>query len=116
MKKSPEEVEKEIRIKAEALIAQSLANINQIGNPTFSDIEREILKMRQALSEEMARLIIQAQEKVKPEEGVVCQQCGQRMKDKGGKEKTVDSLIGQIHLERNYYYCPTCRGGIFPPR
>lgn len=116
MKKSREEVEQEIRVKAEKLIAETLANLDQIGKPTLTDIEGEILKMRQALSEEMARLIIQAQEDVHPEGGVVCHQCGQRMQDKGEKEKTVDSLIGQVHLERSYYYCPTCREGLFPPR
>jgi hypothetical protein len=38
------------------------------------------------------------------------------MENKGLKRKEVESMVGEIELEREYYYCVKCKQGHFPPR
>ena len=116
MKKSREEIERELRAKTEEKIAETLAWYEKHAAPTLSEIEGEVLKMRRLLSEEMARILIQGQASVHPEKKPECPACGQGLRDKGEKPKTVECLIGQVKLERAYYYCPRCKAGVFPPR
>ena len=115
MKKSREEVERELRAKAEEAIARTLEWYDKNEAPTLSEIEGEVLKMRRILSEEMTRILIQGQATVRPATKPNCQGCGKERKDKGTKAKAIECLIGQVKLERNYYYCSTCKTGIFPP-
>lgn len=85
--KSREEIEREMRAKAEEVIAKTLEWYDKVEAPTLSEIEAEILKMRRALSEEMARIVIEGQETVRPETIPVCRQCGHRLQEKGEKGK-----------------------------
>ncbi len=34
---------------------------------------------------------------------------------KAQKDNTVESRVGTLPLELGYYYCQTCRTGLFPP-
>jgi hypothetical protein len=115
MKKSREEIEREMRAKAEEVIARTLEWYDKTEAPTLSEVEAEVVKMRRVLSEEMARILIQGQASVHPESRPYCAKCGGRLEDKGEKRKTVDCLIGQVKIERSYYYCPRCKVGLFPP-
>ncbi len=116
MKKSREEIERELRAKAEEMIAKTLEWYEKHEAPTLSEIEKEVLRMRQVLSEEMTRILIHGQASVHPEKRPDCPECGQRLRNKGEKPKTVECLIGQVKLERACYYCPRCKTGFFPPR
>ena len=115
MKKSREEIEKEMRAKAEEVIARTLEWYDKTEAPTLSEVEAEMLKMRRVLSEEMARILIQGQATVHPESTPYCAKCGGCLEDKGEKVKTIDCLIGQVKLERSYYHCSRCKVGFFPP-
>jgi hypothetical protein len=49
-------------------------------------------------------------------EGWVCEECGQVMRYKGELTREVEHYLeGETELERAYYYCAQCEGGIFPP-
>jgi hypothetical protein len=46
-----------------------------------------------------------------------CAPCGRRMQRCGRRRRTVLSRLGQpIEVERDYYICPACGTGVFPPR
>ena len=47
--------------------------------------------------------------------GPKCPECGQEMRYKGLKERGLATSVGEIDLERAYYYCPECQQGFFPP-
>jgi DNA-directed RNA polymerase subunit RPC12/RpoP len=49
-------------------------------------------------------------------EGLRCERCGQPLVYKGRSRRVVEHLEAEVELKRAYYYCPHCRGGIFPPR
>lgn len=47
----------------------------------------------------------------------ICGTCGRRMQRSGRRRREVQSRLGQpIVLERDYYVCPACGTGLFPPR
>jgi hypothetical protein len=45
-----------------------------------------------------------------------CPGCGGGLVYKGKKSREVLHREGQVRLSRDYYYCPACRQGVFPPR
>jgi uncharacterized protein with PIN domain len=44
-----------------------------------------------------------------------CPECGGSLQNKGKKKRQVLHREGEVRLERNYYYCPACKQGFFPP-
>ncbi len=44
-----------------------------------------------------------------------CVECGGALQNKGKKKREVLHREGRVKLERNYYYCPDCERGFFPP-
>ncbi|BCX02129.1 MAG: hypothetical protein KatS3mg053_4035 [Candidatus Roseilinea sp.] len=101
---------------AEAVIDELLDWNEQAGQPTLTQIEEVILKLRKRMSEAMAVTVIEAQEASRPVPGPVCPQCGREMHSKGRKRNTVESRVGSLPVQRGYYYCEACRVGLFPPR
>jgi len=106
----------------EALLREVEAVVDQLfvweedhARPTLSEIEQVILQLRQKLGQRMAEIVFEAQEGNRPVPGPSCAQCGQEMRYKGQKEKTIESLVGSLDLERGYYTCPGCRERVFPP-
>ncbi len=114
MKKSREQVEKELESKAKEVI-KKLLDWNDVHEaPDLTQIEDIILELREEMGLEFAAGLLSSQEKV---EAVVerCGTCGREMRNKGRKRKIVVSRVGEIVLERGYCYCSECGAGIFPP-
>lgn len=114
MKKSREELRQELQQKIDKLIDEALDWYEENESPTMGDIEHEILKIRKEFGEEVARLLVQGQETAQPEGAQYCSNCFQPLENKGLKKKTIDSMIGQIQLNRTHYYCSACKSGHFP--
>ena len=115
MKKERAELKKEMLEMAERRIEELLDWQEKNGRPTLSQIESQVLKWRQKVSEAVTEQIINNQEQVKPAGGVRCAKCGQKMAYKARQSKQVSSWVGELTIERAYYYCGTCKGGLFPP-
>jgi hypothetical protein len=101
---------------AAVLIEQMLDWDEKNVRPNLTQIEDEVLKLRQQFGEEMAGVILEGQEARQPVENPLCPQCGKPMRAKGEKRKDVESRLGGMKVERGYYYCPDCASGFFPPR
>lgn len=84
--------------------------------PDLCGIEKQVLALRKRIGEEMTAEVIGAQETVKPVPSPECAQCKREMHYKGLKVKEISSQIGEVNLERGYYYCDHCKNGLFPPR
>ena len=116
MKRKRTEVKAELLKQAEALIDELLDWNDQTKAPDFTQIEDVVLKLRKQLGEQMALAVIETQDSQRPSPGPQCATCQREMHYKDVKGNTVDSRVGTLRLARGYYYCPTCRTGLFPPR
>lgn len=115
MRKSKEELKAQLMKEAEAVIDELLDWHLQTKEPNLGQVEEKVLGLRQRLSEQMSQAVIANQEAVRPVPGPVCKECGQEMRYKGLKKLQVSSWVGELELERGYYYCDQCRTGLFPP-
>ena len=46
---------------------------------------------------------------------VSCPACGGRAQNKGKKKKVILHRENAVEVNREYYYCPSCKQGFFPP-
>jgi hypothetical protein len=115
MNETRSDLKAELMTEAEGLIDELVAWTAETPAPTLTQIEDIVLKLRQRLSERMAVAVIKAQATVRPVPGPSCPTCGREMHYKDRKANTVESRVGQLPLERGYYYCQPCKSGLFPP-
>jgi hypothetical protein len=115
MVKSKVAIKAELMKKAEAVIDELLDWHEGSNQPNLTQVEGKVLELRQRLSEQMAITVIENQAAVRPVPGPSCAGCGAEMRYKDMKAKTVLSWVGELKLERGYYYCDQCRTGLFPP-
>ena len=82
---------------------------------TLTDIETIALKTSDQTGQAIAAELVNSQEDKQLVPGPICEQCGTEMRYKGKKSKKVQTLSGEVQVERSYYYCAACQRGFFPP-
>ena len=115
MKRTRIEMKAELMRQAEVLVDELLDWNEQTAQPTLTQIEEVILQLRQRMSEQMGLTVIESQAATRPVPCPRCPTCQGEMHYKDMKGNTLESQIGQLTLRRGYYYCETCRTGLFPP-
>lgn len=113
MRENREELEQQLRAKAEEAIRTLLATLPDKADLTMDDMEGLIGKMGQDMMCETMKAVSQ-HEQVEPSQ-VICQACQMPMQKRGKRKKRVVTKRGEIDLERQYYVCPQCDHGAFPP-
>ena len=115
MKRTRAEKEAALEAEAKEMIDELLDWQEQTEAPTLTQIEDVVLELRKRLGERMTKMVIEEQEAVRPVPGPACAECGREMHYKDMKKTTMEARSGEVELERAYYYCKDCRGGLFPP-
>jgi hypothetical protein len=115
MKRSRAEVKAELLAEAERKIDGLLDWTESTASPTLNDIEEAVLKIRKEFEPVLTEKVIAAQESVQAVPGPLCPTCGKEMQVKGRKGRGVETRLGLVEMERNYYYCAGCKRGSFPP-
>lgn len=115
MGKSRAELKAKLMKEAERTIDELLDWHVSTAKPNLEQVEEKVLGLRQRLSEQMSQAVIETQAAVRPVPGPRCEQCGAEMRYKGQKALQVSSWVGDLQLDRGYYYCEQCRIGLFPP-
>jgi hypothetical protein len=115
MPRTRAEVKAELEADAARLIEALLDWTEQTAAPNLTQIEDEVLKLRQEFAEKLAAAAVEQQSANAPLT-VKCPQCGRGMHQKKKcQRRRVTSRIGGVALNRAYYYCDHCRVGLFPP-
>jgi hypothetical protein len=83
---------------------------------SFDEIAAQVTPRRRALIGELLEMLAGQHGNGAVPEGLVCEGCGQAMRYKGEFRREVEHYLeGETELERAYYYCAHCEGGLFPP-
>lgn len=99
---------------AEAMYEELRAWRAQHLEASFDEIAEQVTPRRRVLMGQLLKqLATAADERI---EAPVCEQCGKVMSYRGTPERQVGHREGDVGLERAYYYCDHCEGGLFPPR
>lgn len=109
-----DELEQELRAKAEEAIRKLLEKLPDKTELTMTDIENLVGEMGHEVTQGATEAIAQ-REQAEPSE-MICEACQVRMQKRGKRKKRVVTKRGEIDLERQYYVCPRCGAGVFPPR
>jgi hypothetical protein len=115
MKRTREELKKKLLNEADEVIEELLDWHEGTAEPTLTEIEDIVLKLRKRLSARITETLVEDQETAQPASKQVCPQCGQRMRYKGLKPVTVVCRTGEMTVCRPYYYCEPCGEGFSPP-
>jgi hypothetical protein len=105
----------ELMSEAEARIEELLDWAEKSEVPTLEEIEGTVLRLRQQIGEQMAQAVVEGEDARRPVPEPNCRQCGKRMSYKGQKKKAISSWVGELELQRGYFYCEDCASGLFPP-
>ena len=114
MKLTRAEKEARLRKAADELIERLLEWEEENKAPNLTQIEDEVLMLRRRFGEELVAVVIAGQEAQQPTKNPKCEKCGVEMRYKGGKERTLESRVGELAIERGYFYCACCKAGFFP--
>lgn len=115
MPRTRAEIKAELQAEAEQLIDALLDWTDKTDAPNLTQIEDEVLKLRQQFAEKLAEAAADRQATADPLT-VTCPQCGRPMHQKKKRQRRrVESRVGGVALKRAYYYCDHCRVGLFPP-
>ena len=108
------ELKARLLAEAEAAIEKLLAERVTPGEASLADIERVALTAGQQLEEAIATALA-AESALELPPWPKCPQCQQKLTNKGKRKRRVVTEVGELEVERTYYYCPACRRGLFPP-
>jgi hypothetical protein len=115
MSRTRAEIKAELQAEAERLIDALLDWTDKTEAPNLTQIEDEVLKLRQQFAEKLAEAAVDRQAAAELLT-VLCSQCGRPMHQKKKRQRRrVESRVGGVALKRAYYYCDHCRVGLFPP-
>jgi len=116
MGQTNDELRAAMQARMEAILEELLAKKASPAAITLSEIEQLVQEAGERVKAELtAGLVSQASEEARALAGPRCARCGRRLHDKGQKEKYIETETGPVRVKRAYYYCPTCREGVFPP-
>lgn len=108
------ELKARLLAEADAAIEKLLAERVSPGEASLADIERVALNAGQHIEEAIAKALAAESARELPP-WPTCPKCRQKLKNKGPRTRRVVTQVGEVDVERTYYYCPTCRAGFFPP-
>jgi uncharacterized protein with PIN domain len=115
MPRTRAEIKAELEAEAARLIDALLDWTDQTEAPNLTQIEDQVLGLRQQFAEKLAEAAVDRQATTAPLM-VTCPQCERPMHQKKKRQRRrVESRLGAVALNRAYYYCDHCHVGLFPP-
>lgn len=83
--------------------------------PTLAQVSETIWTLRQQLTGGVAQTIIaQTHQEEQRRTSLPCATCAHLLRARPVVSRTVETLIGEIDVQRPYFYCPHCHCGRYP--
>jgi hypothetical protein len=84
--------------------------------PTSLDaLTRSVLARRQELTAQVTEFLVgKRHAQALEQKSAPCPQCGRTLPARGLVSRTVETLVGEVTLERPYFYCLECKHGFYP--
>lgn len=115
MPTSKAELKARLLAQAEAAIDEALAQKKAPEIASLADIEQVALQAGQRLEEVITTELLGESGQALSPNWPTCPTCGKRLVAKGKRRRRVVTETGEAELSREYYYCRSCRKGVFPP-
>lgn len=110
-----EKLEQILLEQAQKAIKKMLDALPESDDITLSDMEQATGVMGHSIMNQSLQKL--AQEKQPDQvDPIDCQACGEKLYRRGKRKKRVETLRGEIEIERQYLVCPKCGETFFPPR
>ena len=113
MPENKQDLKARLMREAEEAIDRMLGEAEDKGRLTITDIEKLARKTGEQVMEEVTQALVD--EESGQQIRNLCPECGKKMQYKGLKGRDLITETGEVRLERGYFYCKGCRGGLFPP-
>ena len=114
MRPDRDELERDLLEQAQKSIREMVEALPEAKDLTLSDMERLTGEMgREVMQKTMQKLSETEQHEFGKE--VYCETCQTRMQKRGKRKKQIVTVRGEIQVDRQYYVCPNCGAGFFPP-
>jgi hypothetical protein len=82
---------------------------------TLSEVSDLVWQLRQDLTGGLTEtLITHAHAGEQSRKQALCPQCERLVTARPAATRTVETMVGSVHLERPYFYCRLCRKGFYP--
>lgn len=83
--------------------------------PSLDVLTRAVLARRQELTGQVTEaLVSQRHAQALGQQNAPCPHCGGSLPARGLVSRTVETLVGEVALERPYFYCLQCKQGFYP--
>lgn len=108
-----ERMKAEIMARVDTLVEQALTAGE--ARLTLTQIEDLALTARRQIEQRLTDSLLTQQVQQAAAAVVNCKGCGRRMHPKGQKRRYLRTRSGEVLFYRPYFYCSSCRQGVFPP-
>lgn len=83
--------------------------------PSLDALTKAVLASRQELTAQVTEVLVrQRHAQALVQKNAPCPQCGRILPARGLVSRTVETLVGEVSLERPYFYCLECKQGFYP--
>jgi hypothetical protein len=83
--------------------------------PTLEALTQAVFALRQELTQAVTEGLVEPAHRAALEQRTaLCPQCGRTLSARGPQERTVETLVGALRLQRPYFYCERCQLGTTP--
>ncbi len=83
--------------------------------PSLDALTRVVLARRRELTAQVTEVLVrQRHAQALGQKSASCSQCGRILPARGLVSRTVETLVGEVSLERPYFYCLECKQGFYP--
>lgn len=114
MPNDKKQIEEALVEQARQAIRKMLSDLPDATEITLSDMEQLTGEMGKRVMQESIQKLSDTHHS-EDSTVVMCETCEVKMQKRGTRKKRVLTARGEIEINRQYYVCPVCKTGHFPP-